>query len=210
MKTERTFLLDGRTYPYWRTRQNERCVEVALGIDFLQSSSHPLEIGNVLRSHQPSRRHLVIDLHEKHPGWKSYLNEDVLTWQPAAEHDRVLSISTLEHCDDPVRAIERITSWAPEILITFPLGYNCRDNMPTTELAFMQHPGLRAAYMAREPVVPTGLKNWRQVERDFLQSLDPRKLLWNQHPKPYHQSAVAICIPRHSAEIPSSSLINAE
>lgn len=198
MKHDVSFELDGKTYNYWRSPRanvSERCVEVSVGHAFLRGASRPIEVGNVTRLYDRKLNHLVIDLHEKHDDWKNYLNEDVLDWWPPWKPDRVLSISTLEHCDDPVTAIARVLSWAPEVLITIPLGYNCANGMPTNELVMMDH-GAKASFLARDPVVSTGLENWMQVSKGYVMSARADTLRWNQHPEPHHKSAVAVCILR--------------
>lgn len=192
------FVLDGRKYSYIRTHRtkvNERCVELPLGHDFLRDAKKPVEIGNVMRTHQRNRRHLVVDLHEKRSGWSNYLNQDLLTWSPPEDTSHVLSISTVEHCQDPARGIRRLLSWAPRVLITFPLGYACQGLYSSTELALMDF-GVSRSFLARSPVVSTGLQHWQQVPEEAIRGMAQDRLAWGQHPQPYHLSAAAIVVLR--------------
>ena len=118
------FELAGRKHNYFdgkpSTKTNERRVEVSLGVDFLNRSpsNRVMEVGNVMRSNISQLDHFVIDLNEKHNNWKNYLNADCLTWTPNRPLDSVLSISTVEHTFDIEKAISRILSWAPRVLLT--------------------------------------------------------------------------------------------
>lgn len=200
MKREVVFRLDGEQYRYFNRRINERCVEVALGSRFLSGAAKPIEVGNVMRPNEKQWGHDVIDLHEKRPGWKNYHNLDVLTWAPAAgQFDRALSLSTVEHTADPRIAIARILKWSPEVLITFPLGYKTAAGLNTTQLlmhGFEDSDLIDVSFMARHPIVDTGMENWRQVDRRTIMEATPEQLRWGQFEKPYHLTATAICILR--------------
>jgi hypothetical protein len=135
----RTFRFQGREYPYFcdnynATWRNERGVEVALALAFLQrrAPGRTLELGNVM-PYYTSFAHDVVDKYEPTPG---VLNLDILDYRPSALYDTVLTISTLEHIgwDEPKReknkaleAIEKIKSLTHEsgrLFVTFPLGHN--------------------------------------------------------------------------------------
>lgn len=125
------FKFNGKEYEYVdmkpnQTRVNERRMEIALGFEFLEEHKGKkiLEVGNVCNHYKPRKyyTHDVLDLYEKVP-WLDIMNEDILSWEPKIQYDAVLSISTLEHTDDPTLAINRVLGMAPHVLITVPYGY---------------------------------------------------------------------------------------
>jgi SAM-dependent methyltransferase len=132
-----TYELAGRTFPYQvsdynGTRQNERAVEVPVGLFLLGQATNGdasvLEVGAVLPHYRvgwPDDGHTVIDLHEE---YRSVINADVLTWEPDDQFDLILSISTLDHLhnlDELIDALRRLRRWlAPGglLFITLPYG----------------------------------------------------------------------------------------
>jgi hypothetical protein len=135
-----TFELCGQTFTYarfgypnrpWR---NERSVELALGLRFLDevAPARVLEVGNVL-SHYSAIPHDIVDKYERAPG---VTNVDVVDIDVADPYDAVVSISTLEHVgwheeprdpDKVLRARERIiqaTRPDGRVLVTCPFGQN--------------------------------------------------------------------------------------
>jgi hypothetical protein len=139
----------------------ERAVELPLSLDFLDRGGKVLEIGNVTRPHVSTLSHNVIDLTEKREGWVNYANEDVLTYEPERDLDRVLSISTVEHTMDVVLAIKRILSWADNALITIPLGYNTPGGMRTDDAVFQEnYPSAKITILGR---TPGETFIWRQI-----------------------------------------------
>jgi SAM-dependent methyltransferase len=132
-----TFTLAGRTFPYQvsdynGTRQNERAVEVPVGLFLLGQATNGdasvLEVGAVLPHYRvgwPDDGHTVIDLHEEYPG---VTNADVLTWQPGNQFDLIICISTLDHLHDMeelVDALRGLRRWlAPGglLFVTLPYG----------------------------------------------------------------------------------------
>lgn len=109
-----------------QTRVNERRCELPMGLDFLElnKGKRILEVGNVSFHYKPRGyyKHDVVDLYEKVPGWP-VMNEDILTWKPQGRYDATLSISTLEHTDDPLLAVNNILSYSDHVFITIPFGY---------------------------------------------------------------------------------------
>jgi hypothetical protein len=136
---------------YNLTHLNERCVEIAIAHWWLDQPEiqaaveknmtrawveegertiySGLEVGNVL-GHYQRRTHTVIDWHEQ-PSWyqgllgQEVLNYDLFTvgWGPYSPW--VCSISTIEHMEDPLKAIEILRGFvAPggKLLVTFPMG----------------------------------------------------------------------------------------
>jgi hypothetical protein len=115
---------------------NERCVEVPVGLEYLErfAGKAVLEVGNVL-SHYESGGHTVLDKYERAPG---IVNEDIVGYQPANPFDLVLSISTLEHIgfddDAPggsgekileaIGACRALLATGGLFAFTVPLGYN--------------------------------------------------------------------------------------
>ena len=170
-------MFNGRKHNYFqhpRVQQNERRMEISLGIPFVQRyAGSMIEVGNVTRMYKPQFKHHTIDLHEKHDGWKDYENEDVLTYTPKTELQGALSISTLEHTTDPVAAIARMLSWAPNVLITIPLGYNCGERKITTCAVVREHdwPQVKVCIMQRT----TEDNQWKQI--DFQEYAN---LSWDQ------------------------------
>lgn len=129
-----TFNLRGLTleyanYKYNHTRNNERAVEVALGLHLLASAKRTLEVGAVLPHYLPTwpvKVHDVVDLTERYPG---VINANVLDYVPEGNYDLVLSISTLEHIGHIKRirvAVDRMKNWLADsglLFITLPCGY---------------------------------------------------------------------------------------
>jgi hypothetical protein len=118
---------------------NERAVEVALGLDFVRHAQGSLlEVGNVLNNYREFS-HTVVDKYEKGPG---IINEDVVTYSPATKFNYIVTLSTLEHVGwdetpkEPEKIIAAITALknllAPggRLLATMPLGHNgCLDQL---------------------------------------------------------------------------------
>lgn len=135
----RTFQFQGRTYPYFcdsynATWRNERGVEIALALAFLEKGNpgRTLELGNVMPYYKKFE-HDVVDKYEPTPG---VLNVDVVDFECTQPYDTVLTISTLEHIgwDEAVKdenkvlqAIEKLKSLTKpngRMFVTFPLGHN--------------------------------------------------------------------------------------
>jgi hypothetical protein len=135
-----TFEVGGRTYTYERRLypnrpwRNERSVELALALDFLQRrrGTRTLEVGDVL-SQYASSDHDVLDKYDPSPG---IIREDIVGFVPDQPYETVISISTLEHVGwdetprQPDKALEAYRSMrgmlAPggAMLLTCPLGHN--------------------------------------------------------------------------------------
>jgi hypothetical protein len=199
MTVEKTFVLDGRTYNYFDCRKNERCVEVALGREYIsQCNGHRfLEVGNVMRAHNNKYpkglrlEHLVVDRDEKRPDWINYKNADILTWEPNGKLHGLLSISTLEHTDDPAAAIRRVLDWSVSALITIPLGYPSND--VTTPVALADWGDVKVSFMMRGHAGP---ENWRQASAFEIRTTRPEDLAWGGK---YEATATAIAILRKTA-----------
>ena len=115
---------------------NERCVEVPVGLDYLERfrGQAVLEVGNVL-SHYATGDHTVLDKYERAHG---IVNEDIVEYKPVKPFDLVLSISTLEHIgfdDDAagesrekllaaISACRALLEPGGLFAFTVPLGYN--------------------------------------------------------------------------------------
>lgn len=124
---------------YNRTSANERCVELALGLDFLAAHSHhTLEVGNVM-SRYKTIPHAVIDKYEVSPGVTNIDYFDTRLFLSNNPHlTSLLSLSTFEHFgwDEPNpdpcasrKAVDLILELIDQhvlddVLITLPLGYN--------------------------------------------------------------------------------------
>jgi hypothetical protein len=137
----RGFSFLGQTYPYFihpynSTWRNERIVEVALALRFLEQmhSRSLLELGNVL-SYYSDRPHAIIDRYEDSPG---VANVDFVDCPIERRYDGFVSISTFEHIgwdETPRRPAKlseafgrvRLFMNSPstdDILVTVPIGYN--------------------------------------------------------------------------------------
>lgn len=138
MSGEHWFTYHGDTlepfyHMYNLTHLNERMVELAVARHwgYPWKSARGLEVGNVL-GHYWSMQHQVIDLYEK-PAWYQTLNRqpitsvDLLSLSGVKQRQFpwVVSISTIEHTEDPILAIEvlmGLTKPGGALLITFPTG----------------------------------------------------------------------------------------
>jgi len=110
-----------------QTRVNERRIELPLAMEFVEEHrDNLLEVGNVLRHYKPRGyyTHDIVDLYETNPNFPEIINEDIMTFPPKKQYDAIVSISTLEHTDNPLAAVQRVISMAPHIFITIPIGYH--------------------------------------------------------------------------------------
>lgn len=137
-----TFELDGRTYTYERRLypnrpwRNERSVELALALDFLErrKGTRTLEVGDVL-SQYTSSSHDRLDKYDPSPG---IIREDIVGFVPDEPYETVISISTLEHVGwdetprqpekalDAYRSMRGMLKPGGAMLLTCPLGHNPR------------------------------------------------------------------------------------
>lgn len=131
-----TFYFRGQKYHYIdespnQTLVNERRVELALAFDFLgdPADKEIIEVGNVTGHYRKEyETHDVLDLYEQVP-WNLVINEDVLMWKTKKDYTHALSISTIEHTANPTLAVEKILTFSPHVLITFPFGYAGIDTL---------------------------------------------------------------------------------
>ena len=135
-KNKRFFTFQNKQYNYFyhlynSTCLNERAVEIPIVWKIAQDyqGKRILEVGNVL-SHYFNFPHDIIDKYEKFSG---VMNQDIVDFQPKEKYDLIVSISTLEHVDEILPAIQNLEKClAPggKIVITMPLGYNSQvDNL---------------------------------------------------------------------------------
>lgn len=122
--------LEYADFEYNQTRQNERCVELAIAWHWLcnEAGGKGVEVGCVTPHYWPNLHHTVVDLNELHP--RAH-NIDLFDLEPS--WDWVLAISTIEHVRwdglrDPegsLNAIRHLRSvCAGPMLVTVPLGWN--------------------------------------------------------------------------------------
>jgi hypothetical protein len=124
----RFFYLGQGGYAYYHhnanlTWSNERCVELAIALDFIFLKHRILEVGNVLNQYMPFQ-HDVVDLYEKAEG---VINEDICDYDTKKRYDQIVCISTLEHIEDYGRAIanmKRLLAPNGGMLVTFGCGQN--------------------------------------------------------------------------------------
>lgn len=145
--SDKTFMYHGKELAYfWHmynlTMFNERAVEIAIAHDWLEEimgdDEHPtiwsegLEVGNVL-GHYEYHKHVVFDLHEEAAwyqklGGQPVISRDILDYSlnlPGERFPWVVSLSTIEHTEDPIAALAILfTLVAPggRLLVTFPTG----------------------------------------------------------------------------------------
>jgi hypothetical protein len=138
-----TFTYHGVELPYfWHlynlTMMNERAVEIAIAhwwLEQIMDDDHPtiwsagLEVGNVL-GHYEYHKHAVWDLNEE-PAWYQKLggqpvvSADILDFVAMFAYPWVVSISTIEHTDNPLLAFDNLKSLVSpggKLLVTFPTG----------------------------------------------------------------------------------------
>lgn len=157
-------------HPYNRTIRNERAVEVAVAMAFLDELGPlrlgpGLEVGNVLR-HYGVVGHEVIDKYE--PG-ERVTNIDVTDAHPAVAPQWVITLSTLEHVGwdevprtpgKAVAALHHLHSLlAPggRMLVTTPLGWN-----PDLDQAIVDGLGAAREWFLERA---TWRNEWKEVER---------------------------------------------
>ena len=137
----RTFVLDGKRFSYFYhphgSRANERCVEVPIGLSYLEryKPCDVLEVGNVISMYQPVF-HNVLDKYDEQMG---VVNEDVATFDTVKRFKLIFSISTLEHVGydewvgksfstpdkvlDSVDNLKRLLADDGLLVVTMPIGY---------------------------------------------------------------------------------------
>lgn len=174
----------GRALPYFYhmynlTHLNERMVEVAIAHDMLNSLPKGqrgvgVEVGNVL-GHYEMRRHEVIDLHEPAAWYQKLVPQYVYNWDifdpnRGLNGPWVISLSTIEHTTDPVRALARLRSMVDpggRLLVTFPTGaHPALDEL--VEANFAGHPWTRACTLSRD-----GHDGWAQDPLPRVQAYGP-------------------------------------
>lgn len=178
--------------PYNTTRLNERCVEIPVALEFLDSIGavdetypHPgrslrfsdawqgLEVGNVLH-HYGVEGHRVVDRHEVAP---SVENLDVFNITAHPGYDWIVAVSTLEHVrwdeeprevDGAVRALWHLRSLLKpqgKMLVTVPMGSN---------------PGLDVAILSKETGASRSCTMSRSPE-DIDQWVQDEDVTWRRY-----------------------------
>jgi hypothetical protein len=131
-----TFTYHGVELPYLTHLYNityltERRVEVPIATHWIAQQANTVsgvEVGNVL-GHYSWREHIVVDRDEP-PAWyqqhQLYLNQDLFELNlPSPYIPWVVSISTIEHTSDPLKAMDILRELVipgGSLLITFPAG----------------------------------------------------------------------------------------
>lgn len=124
------FIFQNKKYEYFYhlyncTCLNERAVEIPIVWEIARnySGKRILELGNVL-SHYYDFPHDIIDKYEKAEG---VINQDIINFEPKEKYDLIVSISTLEHVDKVLSALENLKrNLKPggKIIVTMSLGWN--------------------------------------------------------------------------------------
>lgn len=136
------FTYAGRSYEYHDslyniTRLNERCVEVAVALEWLSEHERVLEVGNVLEHYGCWVERDIVDLVEQ-PAWyqeRPVANIDifdVMVGQDEPGYNLIVSLSTIEHIGtdfandrdsmDAVRHLQSLLAPRGEMLLTAPTG----------------------------------------------------------------------------------------
>lgn len=179
----RNFNYTCREHKFWS--KTERVVEVSLIQDFLRhhAGNRLFEIGNVSYHWiRPRPQHLVVDLFEKPAaGQKNYVNADVMTWIPPGNgYDALLSVSTLEHVQATQQEkLERVLSWAPDVLITLPAGYRT-EGSDLTQVALRLNLDAHLRVLQRKTLD----NQWEEIDLETARSMSDEALLYGQ-PFPY-------------------------
>jgi hypothetical protein len=194
----RTFTYDRRPYPN-RPWRNERSVELALALDFVERrrGTRLLEVGDVV-SQYADVDHDVLDKYDPSP---HIIREDIVGFVPDRPYESILSISTLEHVGwdetprQPEKALEAYRSMRAMLepggamLLTCPLGHNARldEQLAAGELDFpIRHFMLRISADNR----------WREATADEVRGA--------KYNSPY-RNANAIFIGRVEPDSPTAS-----
>ena len=132
-----TFKFNNKEYTYFdhpgnQTRVNERRMELPIAFAFVEKYKDVLEVGNVTRHYHREWTHDVVDRYEK-AKWLIF-NEDVLNYVPTRHYNASISVSTVEHTLDSLKAIKNIISFAPKYLITTPFGYTTTKDILNWDL----------------------------------------------------------------------------
>jgi len=128
------YLYDYLYHPYNNTWKNERCVELPIMKNYLEtlSGGDVLEVGNVL-SHYFNCNHTVVD---KYEGGNNVINADLIDFVPRKKYKLIICISTLEHVGfdeedkDPSKVERCLTTLVRSLMsegrlvYTIPLGFN--------------------------------------------------------------------------------------
>lgn len=193
-----TFQFNHNTYRYAKSPAgNERTVEVALAVDFLDryttESSSVLEIGNVMNGvnqfdptrHERVGSYAVLDKFEQGP---NVINEDLRTYESPRLLDVVFSVSTLEHVgvDENEKASEAILGFRQAwsflkhnggFFFTIPVGFNS---------------SLERAIVYGWPPMHIGAMKRVSTENEW-DEVDPKDALQVPYGRPYrHGNAVLI------------------
>ncbi len=129
----------GEKIPYFdhmynMTWMNERRVEVAIARRWMVGKgAEGIEVGNVM-GHYDCHRHPVIDLHEPAAWYQELagqpvINRDLFDMFEDTHAPWVISLSTIEHTEDPVVALAALCSMTNpggQLLVTFPTGVDDR------------------------------------------------------------------------------------
>ena len=121
-------------HSYNKTKNNERCVEVSLGFDFLKrvNNENVIEIGAVIPYYSENIIHDVYDIIDP---YDKCIRVDLTKTDFSFIGYNVLSISTIEHIgkgdyglevdnDIGIIFLKKIIKESKNYLITFPWGYN--------------------------------------------------------------------------------------
>jgi hypothetical protein len=167
---------------YNLTFLNERCIELAIARQWLPECAwhlNPggLEVGNVMGHYWPMR-HTVFDLYEP-PAWyqleggQKVIDVDLLSLDEV-EHPWfpwVVSLSTIEHTANPIKALEILYSLVEpggRLLVSFPTGVDDRLDSWAEELPDMAN--TRACTIVRDGNDHGG---WVQTPKPQLREYGP-------------------------------------
>lgn len=141
-RSSQSFTFADRTYAYFHhsynlTWLNERCVEIPIIRDLVQSAKNAklLEIGHVLRHYDTTLTHPVVDRYEA-SDLANLFQEDAETFRGTPPYDLIVSVSTLEHVgwdesprdEDKIRRtlshLRELLSPTGQLIFTAPIAYS--------------------------------------------------------------------------------------
>jgi hypothetical protein len=121
-------------HPYNKTWRNERAIEIPIVAELTKDyHGNTLEVGNVTQNYFShfGKEWDIVDKWEKAP---HVINQDIIDYSPKKKYDKIIAISTLEHCGEDIdnlhegaKAIKKLkTLVAPMgiLIITIPAGFN--------------------------------------------------------------------------------------
>jgi len=151
-------------HPYNQTLFNERCVEVALALKFIEEHPDFIEVGAVLPYYGYASNLVIDPFDPKGTDTRRIIECDVTG-------KNVISISTLEHIGveeygnevlsdtEAIESLKQIIDQAENYFITIPIGYNHKLDEQLLELL----EDLKCYGVIRVPRESARVPNWKKI-----------------------------------------------